>query len=159
MTEKKKEKEEMQRPASPFRVLIAEYDRTLATQATAALVSAGYHATIASDGAQVLEHVRNGSFHLVIIDLDMPRIDGHRLIPLLRGNARSKRIGVLAVTASRNASDHAEAISVGADVVQVKPIEGAELPRVVAGVLASRDCRPTPEPIRPTQYYAMSTGP
>lgn len=148
----------MQAHASTARVLIADDDKVFTSLAAATLNAVGYHATVAHDGAEALEHARNGSFHLVIVDLDMPRIDGFRLIPLLRSNPRCKQVGVLVVTASRNAGDHVEAMSLGADAVQVKPVDWQSLPRHVANVLASRDCRPSPAPVRPTQYYAVYTG-
>lgn len=148
----------MQNQTAPIRILVADDDRIFTSLAAAALVSAGYQAAVANDGAEALELVRGSPFHLVIVDLDMPRIDGLRLIPLLRSNPRSRRIGILVVTASRDAQEHAEAMSIGADAVQVKPVEWRDLPRHVAGVLASRDCRPSPQPARPTQYYAVSTS-
>lgn len=146
----------MQAQPASIRVLIADDDRIFTSLAAAALVSAGYQAVVANDGVEALEQVRSGLFHLIIVDLDMPRIDGFRLIPLLRSNPRCRRAGILVVTTSRKPDEHAEAISLGADAVQIKPVDWRVLPQHVATVLTSRDCQPTTSPARPTQYFAVS---
>ena len=91
---------------------------------------------IAGDGLQALQCLDAERFCLALVDLDMPKIDGYRLISLIRGSQRYGQLRIIVVTSSRNPDDVQEAIRLGANGVQHKPVEWSSFIARIAKVLS-----------------------
>ena len=63
-----------------YSILIAEDDPALRPLLMEVLLSEGYQVTIAQDGEEALERLRQASFHMLITDIQMPRRDGFSLL-------------------------------------------------------------------------------
>lgn len=108
-------------------VLIVDDDPIFVELAAAVMSSIRMDIHKASDGLQALTLLERRSFDLAIVDLDLPQIDGFRLIALARSMPTAQKMRIIVVTASRDTQDHHDALTAGAEVVQVKPLNWADL--------------------------------
>ena len=105
------------------RILVAEDSPTQAEALKLILESEGWEVVVARDGHAALERLHNEAFDLVLTDVTMPGIDGFRLCRLLRGDARTRDIAVVIVSAREDTSSLAAALAVGVDGWVRKPVD------------------------------------
>jgi len=91
----------------------------------------GYEVLEATSGEDGVELARHGAPDLVLLDLQLPGIDGMEVLRLLRGDARTAAIPVVAVTAFAMRADRERAGREGFDGYLTKPISIRELPAQV----------------------------
>ena len=120
------------------RVLIADDDPVFLALASACLLAAGQEVKAASDGADALEQLANDRFDIAIVDLDMPRIDGLRLIGLVRAMRQCANLAILVISASQSVKLYDEARALGADAHLTKPVDWSVLPHTIAEVRTRR---------------------
>ncbi|HYS44825.1 MAG TPA: response regulator, partial [Rhizomicrobium sp.] len=111
-----------------LRVLLAEDNKINQQYATVVLNKAGYHVTIAENGHQAVEAVRNADFDLVLMDIQMPGMDGveaARQIRIL--NAPKNTVPIFAMTAHAMRGACEEYLSAGMDDYITKPFQPALL--------------------------------
>jgi CheY-like chemotaxis protein len=95
----------------------------------------GYEAALEPDGAQALARLEREAFDLVLMDCQMPVMDGYTATVALRrweeatGRARTP---VLAMTASAMSDDRARCLAAGMDEHLAKPVDVEELARAIA---------------------------
>jgi len=70
---------------------------------------------------------------LVVVDLDMPRLDGHGVVAQIKRDVKTAGVPVVVLTASTNPADEARALERGADDYIRKPIDP---PRFLARIRA-----------------------
>lgn len=80
----------------------------------------GYQVTLAEDGLDGLNKARNGDFHAIITDVEMPFMDGFTLTSHLREHERYKNRPIIIITSREKDSDRRRGIEVGADAYIVK---------------------------------------
>ena len=104
------------------RVLLVEDNPTNQLVATAMLQKLGVHCELAVNGAQAVDHVRNGDFDLVLMDCHMPVMDGFEATTLIRGlpNGRG-RLPIIALTANTLQGDEQACLAVGMNGFLPKP--------------------------------------
>jgi two-component system chemotaxis response regulator CheY len=76
----------------------------------------------AQDGMDGLRKVSNDHFDLALIDINMPVMDGLKLISLIRGDEDLKDIPICVITTEGAKEDRARALSLGANEYLTKPI-------------------------------------
>jgi len=81
------------------RILIVDNDRVILEAVSDMLSAKDYQVTKAHDGLEALERFRQNQFDLAIIDIVLPRIDGHDLCRLIRQDARGRLLPIIALTA------------------------------------------------------------
>src|SRR5580658_2707736 len=91
------------------------------------LEKAGYRVKLASDGLEASELVAQIGCHLVITDLEMPRMNGYELMAHLRQNPVTRKIPVLVVTSRAGAKHRDRAIKEGAAAFLTKPVQEDQL--------------------------------
>ena len=91
------------------------------------LEKAGYRVKLASDGLEASEIVTQTGCHLVITDLEMPRMNGYELMAHLRQDPVTRRIPVLVVTSRAGAKHRDRAIKEGAAGFLTKPVQEDQL--------------------------------
>jgi CheY-like chemotaxis protein len=116
------------------RILLVEDDPTVAEVLAGLLVDQGYEPTLASHGLAALAELRGGDFDVVVLDLDLPGIDGVALARQLR--AQGWKRPIVALTARADPSAESLARQAGCDAFLRKPIGGAALAVALAGLLA-----------------------
>jgi len=98
----------------------------------------GYHVITAKDGVEALEMLLDVTPDLMLVDIEMPRLDGFDLTRNVRADARLKAIPIIMIT-SRSAEKHRRyALEIGVNDYLGKPYQEDELLRLVAHYLAER---------------------
>lgn len=121
------------------RVLVVDDDPIFLALARSSLEGACFDVVTVSDGVEALEALAGCSFDAALIDLSMPRIDGFRLIGLVRGSPRLWRLAIVVVTARRDTEAEREALALGADGHERKPIDWALLGPKLREVIDARE--------------------
>jgi two-component system response regulator len=96
------------------------------------------------DGAEALEYVfATGAYadrdmdrmpKIVLLDLNLPRVDGLEVLRRMKADPRTKRIPVVVMTSSREERDIVESYDLGVNSYVVKPVEFDEFARAVANL-------------------------
>ena len=89
----------------------------------------------AVDGVDALKKLTSERFDLVITDINMPMMDGLKLISLIRANARTKSIPIIIVTTEGAEEDRKRGLALGANAYIAKPIQPSDLLKAVAALL------------------------
>ena len=89
----------------------------------------------AVDGVDALKKLTTERVDLVITDINMPMMDGLKLIAVIRGNARTKTLPIIIVTTEGAEEDRKRGMELGADAYIPKPIHPSELLKTVASLL------------------------
>jgi two-component system, chemotaxis family, chemotaxis protein CheY len=85
----------------------------------------------ASDGVDALKKLASEKVDLILADINMPVMDGLKLVSLVRGNPSFKHIPVIIVTTEGAEEDRKRALSIGANAYLPKPIQTQELLKLV----------------------------
>ena len=117
-------------------LLIVEDSPTQALKLRRFLQSEGFSVTVAKDGVEGLEMVKNLRPRLVLSDVSMPRMDGFELCRIIKNNPALKGIPVILLTALTNPEEILEGLSAGADNYLTKPWEETTLLEHLRNVLA-----------------------
>jgi len=121
------------------RVLVVDDSSLVRLYYRSALEKAGFEVEQAINGIEAMEKVLSESFDLVIVDVNMPRMDGITFLRSLRsGAADVATLPVLMISTESESQDVADARAAGANFYLVKPVAEAELVRhvcVLAGVV------------------------
>ena len=89
----------------------------------------------AQDGMDGLRKVSNDRFDLALIDINMPVMDGLKLISLMRGEETLKDIPIVVITTEGAAEDRERALNLGANEYLTKPIQANRVLSVARGLL------------------------
>ena len=89
----------------------------------------------AQDGMDGLRKVSNDHFDLALIDINMPVMDGLKLISLMRGEESLKDIPIVVITTEGAAEDRERALKLGANEYLTKPIQANRVLSVARGLL------------------------
>jgi len=108
-----------------MRILLIEDASRMAAVLRRGLAEIGHAVEVADDGETGLALALNGDFDLVLLDLNLPRLDGLELLRRLR--ARRADLPVIAVTARDAVEQRIEGLDLGADDYLTKPFSFAEL--------------------------------
>lgn len=90
----------------------------------------------AVDGVDALRKLPEHSFDLVLTDINMPVMDGLKLLAMMKGNATYKEIPVVIITTEGREEDRKQGMALGAHDYIPKPIQTPHLLRVVKKVLS-----------------------
>jgi two-component system OmpR family response regulator len=116
-----------------MRLLVVEDDLPLAESLTALLASAGYAVDCVQDGASAEALVAVEQFDLVILDLNLPQMDGLAVLHAMR--ARGNTAAVMILTARGAAEDRVRGLDLGADDYMAKPFDVREFEARVRSLL------------------------
>jgi CheY-like chemotaxis protein len=108
-------------------VLVAEDDPLIARFVVSNLEGAGFRTTLVGDGDAALEAFSRKPFHVVILDINMPKTDGFGVLSQLRLRPKSQRTPVLMLSARSQEHDIVKAFDLGADDYVTKPFNPLEL--------------------------------
>ena len=118
----------------PKKILVIEDDPDARSLIETILKQAGYDVLLAADGREGLEKTTNESPDLIITDIAMPRLDGLRLIQLLRTMPLFRNLPILAIT-SFGAERATEAIKAGANRALSRPVHNDFLLQFVKSLI------------------------
>lgn len=129
------------RPEVPS-ALIVEDDPFVGAMVRHRLARAGFTVRQATDGAQGLAAVAESEPSVVVLDLNLPELNGFQFLEHLRSDPSTHAVPVLVLTASGAEKDLVRAFSIGANDYLVKPFSPTELVARVQRLVAGPDARP-----------------
>ena len=91
--------------------------------------------TEANDGVDGLKKISSDKFDLVLTDINMPVMDGLKLVSLIRGDATHKEVPIIVITTEGGQEDKDRAMALGATSYITKPIQANSVLTVVKGLL------------------------
>lgn len=92
----------------------------------------------AKDGAEALEVALRGEFALLLVDINMPKVDGYRFVRTVRDTPHLRDVPVVMISTESETKDQTRAFEAGANLYLEKPIE-ADLLRLYVGLLTGTD--------------------
>ncbi len=98
----------------------------------------------AQDGMDGLRKISSDHFDLALIDINMPVMDGLKLISLIRGDDDLRDIPIVVITTEGARQDRERALNLGADEYLTKPIQANRVLAVVKDLL-KKEWVPTPQ--------------
>ena len=98
----------------------------------------GYEFLVANDGATGIEKAAVELPDVILMDLDLPVIDGWEATRRIKSNEATRHIPVIALTAHAMSGSREKALAAGCDEFDTKPIEFDRLMRKINFVLANR---------------------
>ena len=105
---------------------------------TDALEDAGFTVLVALNGLAAMAELGHGSFDAVLLDLDLPGVDGFQIARLIRQREHvGQRMPIVAVTARSGSEDEARARAAGMDGFLHKPLSGEQLANALALMAAA----------------------
>ena len=109
------------------RALVVEDDPDIVELIDHYLKTEGFEVEALGDGRQALERLQGGGHDVVILDLQLPGLDGLSLCAELRRDKRTRSLPVIMLTARGDEADRVVGLEVGADDYVVKPFSPKEL--------------------------------
>jgi two-component system, sensor histidine kinase and response regulator len=127
-------------PTGSLRVLVAEYNLVNQRLVTRLLEKKGHFVVVAGNGREALEALEKESFDLVLMDVQMPVMDGFEATAAIRKREEGKgiRVPVVAVTAHAMKGDREKCLAGGMDRYLTKPIRPQQLDELLEKYLVSR---------------------
>jgi DNA-binding response OmpR family regulator len=111
----------------PHRIFVVEDDTRLSGLLTRRLREAGFLADCAADGLSAWTMIRRAHPDLVLVDIELPELDGLQLCKRLKSLPETAAIGVIIVSARSDVVDRILGLELGADDYIVKPFEPREV--------------------------------
>ncbi len=90
----------------------------------------------ATDGVDALKKLPEGKYDLIITDINMPVMDGLKLVKLLKGNPTYRDIPVIIITTDGASEDRERGLALGATAYIAKPIQTSNLLEKVKEILS-----------------------
>jgi CheY-like chemotaxis protein len=123
------------------RILLVEDNPMNRRVAQFILKSQGYIVLEARDGQEALELLKNHLPDLILMDLQLPGLDGFTVTRIIKQDAATKAIPVVALTAYAMKGDAERALEAGCDGYITKPIDPDDFPQTVARYLKNRQAQ------------------
>lgn len=128
--------------SAPLRVLLAEDNSTNRYLITAFLQAAGHTITAVGNGADAVSAAATGGFDVVLMDVQMPLLDGLSATRAIRALPEpSSKVAIIALTANAMSGDREQCIAAGMDDYLSKPVEAGALARALGRVQPGRALR------------------
>jgi two-component system cell cycle response regulator len=118
------------------RILIVDDNPTNLKLVAYLMKAKGYDVATAIDAEAALAAVREHEPRLILMDVQLPGVDGLELTRRLKGDAATCGILIVAVTAYAMKGDRDKAVAAGCDDYITKPIDTRTLPETIARLLA-----------------------
>ncbi|HUB24935.1 MAG TPA: response regulator [Tepidisphaeraceae bacterium] len=144
------------------RILLAEDNRVNQIVAREILQRAGYTCEVVHDGKKAIERATSGEFDLILMDCQMPEVDGFEATRAIRNWERSqgatsnrRHIPIIALTANAISGDKERCLDAGMDDYCIKPIDPRRLIEAIDAALAKPTSAPKDEPGAPAPQPAL----
>ena len=119
-----------------MRLLVAEDEKDMNRLITRALEKEGYGVDSCFDGEEAMDYLESADYDGIILDIMMPKMDGHQVLKKLR--ARGSNLPVLFLTARDSIADRVAGLDLGADDYLIKPFDFDELLARVRAMMRKR---------------------
>jgi DNA-binding response OmpR family regulator len=141
------------------RALVVEDDPDIVELIDHYLRAEGFEVEKAADGRRALERLRAESFGLLILDLQLPGLDGLTVCAELRRDKRTSALPIVMLTARGDEADRVVGLEVGADDYVVKPFSPRSWWRACARCCGGPSATRTRSRTRSSSARSRSTAP
>lgn len=117
------------------KLLLAEDNEFSRDMLARRLERSGYEVLAAADGREAVRSAREHQPDLILMDLDMPVMDGRAAIHALKNDPRTFRIPIIVLTACTSDKDVADAAAAGCQAYEAKPVVLRRLLKRIEGLL------------------------
>jgi two-component system, cell cycle response regulator DivK len=121
------------------RILIVDDNATNLKLVAYLMKANGYTVDTALDAESAIEAIRHHPPDVILMDIQLPGIDGLELTRRLKADPATRDIVIIAVTAYAMKGDQTRALAAGCNDYITKPIDTRALPETIARHLAKRD--------------------
>ena len=128
-------------PAPTGRLLVADDDEANRTMLARRLRRSGHEVTLASSGQEALAQLHLGSFDLLLLDIQMPGMNGYQVLEALKADAALAQVPVIVLSASDETSRVARCVEMGAEDYLAKPFDPVLLRARIHACLEKRQLR------------------
>jgi DNA-binding response OmpR family regulator len=104
------------------KILIVDDEETISSYLKRKLGQLGYAVIIASDGEQALELATSEKPDIILLDVKLPKLNGHEVCRRLKSNPITSKTPVLMLSAKSQANEIEEGLASGAELYLTKPI-------------------------------------
>jgi CheY-like chemotaxis protein len=129
------------------RVLLADDDNTIAAAVRVSLQLDGVELLHARDGAEAVRLAREQDVDLILLDLEMPVLDGFEVCRTLREDPRLSDLPIVLITAQSDRGRVQMSLAAGATDYLTKPFKVSELRQRIQTLLADRNGGPATQPL------------
>ncbi|MGZ4858513.1 MAG: response regulator, partial [Candidatus Angelobacter sp.] len=132
--------EKVEQASDQLKILLAEDNPVNQSLAVRLLRKMGHQVAVAQTGKEALYSLRSEKFDLVLMDVQMPEMDGFEATREIRKSehGRQQHIPVIAMTAHAMNGDHESCLKAGMDDYIAKPINREELRQTIERVMKAR---------------------
>ena len=130
--------------ASPFEagsLLVADDDAANREMLSRRLIRLGHKVALAENGRETLEKVRAESFDLLLLDIQMPELNGYEVLDQLKADPRLRNLPVIVLSASSETDRIAHCIELGAEDYLPKPFDPVLLQARIGACLEKKRLR------------------
>jgi CheY-like chemotaxis protein len=108
-----------------MRILVVDDDKVMGEVFTVMLKRYGFEVAVACDGLMGIEMWEGGNFDVILMDVQMPRMDGFEATRAIREKevARGSHIIIVAITAFALQEDEVKSLAAGMDAYMSKPVD------------------------------------
>jgi two-component system chemotaxis response regulator CheY len=122
------------------RVLVVDDATTVRMYHRAILEAGGFRVEEAANGYEGLEKALSGAFDLLLVDVNMPKMDGYSLVRALRADPATASVPAILISTEAEAADARQGYEAGANLYLVKPVRPDDL-TINAKMLTARSPR------------------
>lgn len=119
----------------PLLILVADDDLGIRLSVSDYLEMSGYLVVDAKDGLEALSLLERYSPHLLITDINMPRLDGYELVKQVRQRPTFRLLPVIFLTERASTEERIKGYQLGCDLYLPKPFEMQELSAMIRNLL------------------------
>lgn len=112
-------------------ILLVDDNNDVITTYSVVLKRLGYNVSVARDGKECIEKIKEEKPDMVLLDVFLPGLSGSEVCRLIKDESQTKDIPVVAITASMSNATRERMAEVGADCFLLKPIDVTDLSRVI----------------------------
>jgi CheY-like chemotaxis protein len=116
-------------------ILIVDDNPSVCSMLKRLLESQGYRAYVVHNGLEAIQAIRQGKFDLILLDLMLPEVDGHKICRLVKFDPKTKNIPVIVLTSRNTIEDKKLAKQCGADAFIVKTTSTFKILDIIEQVL------------------------
>ena len=115
----------------PFEILVAEDNIINQKMIRNVLQLLGYSADVVANGLEVIEALKRKRYELILMDIQMPEMDGYEATRIIIGHMKEERPIIIAMTANVMNSDKVKCFETGMDDFITKPIKVEDLQKTI----------------------------
>ena len=120
------------------KILLVEDNEMNRDMLSRRLQKKGYTVVTAQDGEKGYSLARSEAPDLILMDISLPAMDGWEVTRLLKANASTRHIPIIALTAHAMVSDREKAIGIGCDDYDTKPVDFVRLSEKIESLLVEK---------------------